>query len=154
MSELGGKLTEWTYDSRNRKLTETVSGENCQSIERGWTYDNLTNIKTLTEGGCVTSDCLNNLLETDFPDGQKEINEYNKLNRVVKTANAEGSYKTFAYNSLNLITRQKDEDDKYTDFKYDVWGNQTERNERNSEGSGDQVWNITYNIFGEPVPFE
>ncbi len=157
MSEPGGKLTEWTYDSRNRKLTEKISGENCQSIERSWTYDNVGNIKTLTEAGCITTytyDCLNNLLETDFPDGQKEINEYDKLNRVVKTANAEGSYKTFAYNSLNLITRQKDEDDKYTDFRYDVWGNQTWRNEKNSEGSGDQIWNITYNAFGQPVKEE
>ena len=154
MSEPVGKLTEWTYDRRNRKLTEKISGDNCQSIERSWEYDNVGNIKTLTESGCVTSytyDCLNNLLETDFPDGQKEINEYDKLNRVVKTANASGAYKTFEYNSLNLITRQKDEDDKYTDFKYDVWGNQTWRNENNNEGSGDQIWNITYNYFGQPV---
>ncbi len=154
MTEPGGKLTEWTYDSRNRKLSEKISGENCESIERNWTYDNVGNIKTLTEGGCVTSytyDCLNNLLETDFPDGQKEINEYDKLNRVIKITNASGAYKAFAYNSLNLVTRQKDEDDKYTDFKYDVWGNQTWRNERNSEGSGDQIWDITYNAFGQPV---
>ena len=54
----------------------------------------------------------------------------------------------------NLITRQKDEDDKYTDFRYDVWGNQTWRNERNTEGSGDQIWNITYNAFGQPVKEE
>ena len=154
MSEPGVKFTEWTYDSRNRKLTESVSGEGCEPINRSWTYDNVGNIKILTEGCLETTytyDCLNNLLETDFPDGQKEIQEYDKLNRVVKITNAAGSYKTFEYNSLNLVTRQKDEADKYTDFRYDVWCNQTWRNENNREGSGDQIWDITYNAFGQPV---
>ena len=165
MSEPGRKCTEWTYDSRNRKKTEiikksgtdeTISEENCQSIERSWTYDDVGNILTLTEGTLVTYytyDCLNNLLETRFPDGQEEIRKYDLLNRVIEiqNVNREQGSKQFIYNSLNLITYQKDEDDNNTYFKYDVWGNQTERNEKNSEGSGDQIWSITYNAFGQPV---
>lgn len=165
MTEPGRKCTEWTYDSRNRKKTEiikksgtdeTISEENCQSIERSWTYDDVGNILTLTEGTLVTYytyDCLNNLLETRFPDGQEEIRKYDLLNRVIEiqNVNREQGSKKFIYNSLNLITYQKDEDDNNTYFKYDVWGNQTERNEKNSEGSGDQIWNITYNAFGQPV---
>ncbi len=157
MSEPGGKITEWTYDSRNRKLTEKISGDNCQSIERSWEYDNVGNIKTLTESGCVTSytyDCLNNLIETDFPNGLKEIREYDMLNRVVRISKDEDNevyVKEFNYNSLNLVTDQKDEDGKYIYFNYDVWGNQTYRNENNNEGSGSQIWEITYNDFGQPV---
>ena len=154
MLEPDGKNTVWEYDNRNRKISETITGTNADAISKVWTYDNLKNIKTLREGNLVTTyiyDKVYNLVETNFPDGQRLIKQYDKLNRVTNEQNANGSEKVFEYNSLNQITKQRDEEYTPTEFKYDVWGNLVWRKEYNPNGNGDQIWNITYNNFNEPI---
>ena len=154
MLEPDGKNTVWEYDNRNRKISETITGTNAEAISKVWTYDNLKNIKTLKEGNLVTTyiyDKVYNLVETNFPDGQRLIKQYDKLNRVTNEQNANGSEKVFEYNSLNQITKHRDEEYTPTEFKYDVWGNLVWRKEYNPNGNGDQIWNITYNNFNEPI---
>jgi len=152
MVEPDGKNSVWEYDNRNRKISETITGANAETISKAWAYDNLKNIKMLTEGNLVTTysyDNVYNLLETNFPDGQREIKLYDKLNRVTNEKNANGAEKIFEYNSLNQITKLCDEENTPTEFKYDIWGNLVCRKEYNS--TGDQIWYITYNNFNEPI---
>ena len=138
-----GKLTTWKYDSRNRKLSEAISGDNAESIHNSWTYDKVGNVLKETIGDSVTEniyDNLNRIVKRYFPDGQKEEYTYDDISRVIKKEDSIG-ISTFEFNSLNKITKSIDGLNNVIMHYYDVFGNEVKTvYENNTNGSGDQIW--------------
>ncbi|SEQ59156.1 RHS repeat-associated core domain-containing protein [Treponema bryantii] len=138
-----GKLTTWKYDSRNRKLSEVISGDNAESIRNSWTYDKVGNVLKETIGDSVTEniyDNLNRIVKRYFPDGQKEKYTYDDISRVIKKEDSIG-ISTFEFNSLNKITKSVDGLNNVIIHYYDVFGNEIKTvYENNTNGSGDQIW--------------
>ena len=147
-----GKLTLWTYDSRNRKLTETLSGTGAVSVTGSWTYDGVGNILTERQGNAETEneyDDLNRIVRKNLPDGQTETYEYDEISRVIKTEGSSGTTR-FVYNSLNKVTKTTDALNNVTEQFYDVFGNAVKTVYENSKnGSGDQIWERKFNAWNQ-----
>ena len=85
LKDAGGKLTTWQYDKRNRKTSETVSGEDAVSIKTSWTYDNVGNVLKETKGSAVTEtsyDSLSRPVKVRLPSGATEEYTYDNLSRT------------------------------------------------------------------------
>jgi len=148
-----GRVTVWTYDTRNRKTGQTVTGsDGTGPLVTAWTYDAAGNPISETVAQTMTTtkiyDSRNRLTETDLPDGQKAITFYDDLGRVIATRDAAGYTTQNVYNSLNKLTASSDPTGNLTKLWYDVWGEATATSMQNSVG-GDQVWNKSYDTFGE-----
>ena len=154
LKDAGGKLTTWQYDKRNRKTSETVSGENAVSIKTSWTYDNVGNVLKETKGSAVTEtsyDSLSRPVKVRLPSGATEEYTYDNLSRVVeKNTGIESQY--FVYNALNKVTQSTDEKGYVINHSYDVFGNEIKTvyvNDSSVKGSGNQEWIRTYNAWGQ-----
>jgi RHS repeat-associated protein len=163
-----GLVTEWTYDARNRKTTQTVTGTgaNAPKSATGWVYDACGNVVEEVIGNNPTDadptkwtgvrktqtwDGANRLTRTDFPDGQVAESEYDELGRVTATKDAVGSTVRHMYNTLGKETRRVEPLGKTTDFLYNPWGDLTGTILRNvaGGGSGDQVWAREYDKWSQ-----
>ncbi len=147
-----GSVTSRTYDSRNRKLTETRSGEGAVPVTASWTYDGCGNKKTETAGNAVTQyeyDETNRLKKTTKPDGEVTENTYDRLGRITKVKDSYGYATSTGYNSLNKPVKVTDAGDNVTIMRYNVWGDETGRTSMNNTGSGDQTWIRAYNAWSQ-----
>lgn len=163
-----GKTTHWSYDKRNRKTSQSVTGaDGSGPTANAWGYDDAGNVTVTAEivassidtsspgqsSGLVTRksyDGLNRLVETDSPDGQKRITSYDALSRPITVKDALGDTTTNVYNSLNKITQSTDAKGTITSFYYDAWADTTATETKNP-ANGDQAWVRHYNPYGQVV---
>lgn len=147
-----GSVTQWEYDTGNRKVSEIITGSDGTQIIKNWTYWKNGLVKSETNGNATTSyeyDVWNRLSKVTYPDGQTEEYEYNFADQITSIKYADGSVKRNSYNKFGYLIRETDEEYKIIEHGYNVWGEETKRIEANTDGSGDQVWDIKYNYFGQ-----
>ena len=162
-TEADGKVTSWTYDKRNRKTSQTVTGTDGKTIISAWGYDAVGNVireiavSTLNtyspadSQGLVTVkqyDALNRLTAVILPDGQMTKNLYDKLGRVESVRDALDYTTEYDYNSQNKIVEIREPLMKTTRNCYNVWGDATCTTLLGGN-SGDQVWVRGYNAFSQ-----
>jgi RHS repeat-associated protein len=159
-----GKTTNWSYDNRNRKTTQSVTGaDGTGPLLSAWGYDAVGNtvaeivassINKASPGqssGLVTTkvyDKLNRLTETDLPDGQKKITTYDALGRAIAVSDALGDTTHNTYNSMNKITLSTDPIGTTTYSYYDVWTDVTATQVKNPV-NGDQIWVRFFNPYSQ-----
>ena len=154
-----GIVTTWEYDSGNRKIKESIKGSDGNQILKSWTYFANGKLKSETlgsldtqKGGATTGyeyDQWNRLIKVKYSDGQSEEYECNKNDQVIKIKYADGSVKINEYNKTGFLTKETDEEGKVTEHGYNIWGEEVKRIDKNADGSGDQIWEIKYNYFGQ-----
>jgi RHS repeat-associated protein len=148
-----GKITQWEYDSRNHKISETQKGgAGSTDITKSWTYDRNGNALTETTGSAVTKnvyDEINRLIKTTKPDGETAENTYDKAGRITLTKDSQGYSTSMEYNSLDKPVMVMDALHNVTTMRYNVWGDETVRTSANNTGSGDQTWDRTYNDWSQ-----
>ena len=158
-----GKTTEWTYDARNRKTSETASGADGAAQTMAWAYDEAGNVtreiavnslNTANPGesqGLVTVkeyDPLNRNTRITLPDGQETYSTYDKLGRLIQTRDAIGYVTSYQYNSQNLVILKEEPEGKTTRTQYNAWGNPTSTVFEGGAG-GDQAWVRGYDARGQ-----
>ena len=164
-----GKTTNWSYDNRNRKTNQSVTGaDGTGPLLNAWGYDAAGNLVSEIVASSVDQanpgqspgltttkiyDNLNRLTETDLPDGQKKVATYDVLGRAIALSDALGDTTSNTYNSLNKITLTTDPLGASTSLYYDVWAYMTATQTRNTAngGSGDQIWVRSFNPYSQIV---
>ena len=120
-TDWNGKETDYTYDRYGRLETMTESGSGI-TMETSYTYDARNNPATesVARGSKALTtqyvyDGFGRLLSTTKPDGQREVNNYNKGGRIVSQVNVgapasdggttQAKVQTYTYNNVDdLIT--------------------------------------------------
>ncbi len=161
-----GKATVWTYDPRNRKTSQSITGsDGTGPIVTAWGYDakgnpvreivvsSLNTAKPELSSGLVTAkiyDSLNRLTDIYFPDGREEHLGLDLLGRATSTTDAMDYTTNTVFNSLNKPTSVTDPDNNVTSTVYDVWAEPVQSMLGNPQ-NGNQVWVRGYNQYGELV---
>ncbi|ULQ59742.1 RHS domain-containing protein [Brucepastera parasyntrophica] len=153
MTGADGVVTSWTYDSRNRKLTEKMTGPDGTARIQGWIYDDCGNITAHIAGGEPSGfnpasgtgiktrysyDALNRITQTDYPDGQILIQRYDALGRVQSERDALGNQTRYTYNSRGLLSGTTGEIRKEQALYYNAWGELSATIHKNTQW-GDQI---------------
>ncbi len=159
-----GKVTVWTYDSRNRKTSQSVSGaDGTGPLVTAWGYDakgnpvkeivvsNLNTAHPESSSGLVTSktyDGMSRLTDTYFPDRTEQHLILDKLGRATSTSDAMGYTTTVVFNSQNKPASSTDPYSNVTRTVYDVWDEPVQSVFENPQ-NGNQVWVRGYDQYGE-----
>ena len=158
-----GKVTTWTYDARNRKTSQTLSGSDGKSLITAWAYDEAGNqtaeivassLNAAAPGNSPglatrkTYDRLNRVTLVTLPDGEETHSQYDSLGRVTESRDANGYATTYAYNSQNKVTRETMPEGKTTKTAYNTWGDPTSATLEGAD-SGTQVWVRGYNNYSQ-----
>ena len=163
--DAANRTTTWTYDTRNRKTTQSVTGaDGSGPLAAAWGYDAAGNVvqeitasqlnaaRPASSVGLVTVktyDTLNRLTNTQWPDGRQLNQVLDSLGRTTQSTDAVGHVTVATYNPLNKPVTVTDPLKGITTLVYDVWGEVSQKTLGNSTGSGDQVWLDAYDAWGE-----
>ncbi|MER7459558.1 polymorphic toxin-type HINT domain-containing protein [Micromonospora sp. NPDC126480] len=139
VTEPGGLVTEYTYDTLGRRLTEKVISDTYPAgVTTTYTYDEHSRVKTVT--GPVTTDAISGvrhqLRTTNDYDADGNVTkatvadllggdpdrvtttEYDEYNRPVKVIDAEGNETSYGYDRFGNRTSMVDANDNRYDWAY------------------------------------
>ncbi len=157
------KVTENTYDSRNRLIAQTIKDENGDVVV-GYEYDNAGRVIKQAQGLAdvneaidlskhqITTyfyDSLGNLTQMTDALGQSETYDYNILGELRSKTDRNGATTTYTYDGLgrvkSILASQEGGDSENISYAYDLMGNITQMVDKNG------ITGYNYNEKGEMI---
>ncbi|HNS81346.1 MAG TPA: RHS repeat-associated core domain-containing protein [Kiritimatiellia bacterium] len=153
LTDAAGKVTEYTYDHSDRRLSETIAAGTAEASTNNWTYDAVGRVQTQTDAnGNIHTwvyDPLGRVIAETNALGEVTLNAYDASGSLTNRTDGAGVITFWEYDSMNRITALGGGNLRY-EYAYDIGGLRTAMHTR-VNGVITETTTYTYDLNGHLI---